>query len=346
MPNILWIVFLPIWLWGCASKMENKSFDETISDYRYEIKDLLDEFSLQEGGVVNFKPAMDYYGLSETRVKELRAGVFESSIAKLSHLNPQGESIPLITHRMWITPNHAPHEAPEIGLTRYIESVRFLKDKGNYTHYFWCLDKSKIPLTLARLKNSEVGHLIKIRELKEIEPKIKGLKTIKLLIRERYFVAATDFIRTNLVFLFGGIYTDLPWTFKTDITPLLRNYDYLVRITKEGPMNLYLDKNLLAAKKGDASLGQWLRLMDNFTQIPLAIRKQTPSMRPQLEWVLAGYTSLFPALIREGALLMPISNTLVESHHFGSWNNHKTSIRFGNSDANESPLDLFQLNKR
>lgn len=320
---------------GCCTE-EPKPF--SYSAYAQEIEPRFTHFNNCGGWYILFPPVMHYYGLTDDYVRTLRAERFKQSLDKLKNLDPAARSIPLITHRIWVTPSEAPHEAPAFGLQNYIESVRFLKDKGDYTHYFWCLDKKAIPQTIRTLKESDVGHLIQVREIKEIAHLMQGNAYIRYLLAHKFYVASTDYIRTNLVYIFGGLYVDLPWRIKQDITPLLNNFQYLMRLL-EIPGGEILDKNFFAARKRDPLIGRWLQLACNLNQLPEDIKKYTPRLRDQLEWVLGGYTSLLPALMEDGALFMPITSTIVENHHFGSW--QKDKANFGNHTTEGAEASLY-----
>lgn len=340
----MFITRLPLALFliliGCTSRNEAPS---TFSwqQYSQDVSTRFEEFNKLTGGVAIFEPAKRYYGLTDDRVRELRHSAMERAAVKLRNLDPAAKSIPLITHRVWVTPAKNPHEVPAFALERYLESVRFLKDKGDYTHYFWCLNKKDIPQTMRTLKESDVGHLIKVREISEIWPQIRSKHHIKYLMDNNYYTSASDYIRVNVVYLYGGIYTDMPWLFKQDITPLLNNFNYLVHIAKFRDDDLMLDKNLMAAQKGDTLLNHWLELMDKFHTIPQDIQELTPGLRRQLEWMMAAYTSFLPAIIEKDALLLPIMEPVVEDRHFGSWN--QDNKKFGNSNLEKATFNLFTL---
>jgi hypothetical protein len=310
--------------------------------YSQDVSARFEEFNKLEGGVAIFEPVKRYYGLTDDRVRELRHSAIERATAKLRNLDPAAKSIPLITHRIWVTSMQTPHEVPTSALERYMESVRFLKDKGNYTHYFWCLSKKNIPQTIRTLKESDVGNLIQVREFSEIWPQLRSKHHLKYLMENNYYTSVSDFLRVNVVYLYGGIYTDMPWLFKQDITPLLNNFDYLVHIAKFSEGNLMLDKNLMAAQKGDALLNHWLELMDKFHTIPQEIQELTPGLRRQLEWMMAAYTSLLPAIIEKNSLLLPLMMPVVEDRHFSSWN--KDNKPFGNKNLDKAnTFNLFTL---
>ena len=309
--------------------------------YIAELKPSTDIFVGSEERGYIFMPVANYYGLTKKIVLQKRKEVFDASFKKLYNLDVNAALIPLITHRLWVTSPKTPCEPPKETVERYIESVRFLQDKGKYTHYFWCQKKIMLPKTIERIEKSDVAHLIKIRELSEIEPLMRCTHLSNVLIDKKYYPAASDFIRTNLIYLFGGIYTDFGWLIKKDITPLLGNFNYLTSIIHELDGSVYLDKNLFAAKKYDHHLDHWLNLMHNCHKLPKKIRDMTPVLRPQTEWMTAGYTSILPALLKNGETLLPINTAIVDILRYTSW--QKSENNFGNANVNTSSFNLFSV---
>jgi hypothetical protein len=232
MKKFIHSLFTALILSACASNHENNSSSPaaqplvteesehkvTVSFYEPRIRDLFENFNNMAWV---YGPVRDYYGLTDDQIRLLRQETFERGLKTLKQLDDHATSIPLITHRIWLTASDKPFDVPEDALERYIESVRFLKDKGTYTHYFWCLDKSKIKKTIATLKNSDVGKLIIVREFKEIKSQLKCLKYINYALHNRLFPTASDFLRNNLIVVFGGIYTVRGWLVNRDITALL-----------------------------------------------------------------------------------------------------------------------------
>jgi len=313
----------------------------TYENYAREIKPEFEKFNNIESYYTIFPPARDYYGFTDAQVRQIRKEKFNQSLDKLYYLDPNARSIPHITHRIWVTSAKNPHEAPAFGVQNYIDSIKLLKGKGNYKHYFWCLDKSKIPQTIKALKKSEVGNLITVREIREVFYLFKCQKYVNFLMKNKYLVAYTDYVRMNLVYLFGGIYTDFTWKIIQDITLLLNNYQYLMRIYYMSSELTILDKNLFAAPKGDLLIGRWLDIASNLGKLPKHIKDMTPKLREQLEWILCGYTNILPALMEDNALFMPITSTIVEKYHLESW--RKESPKFGNNSPEESNQSLYDI---
>jgi len=248
----------------------------------------------------------------------------------------QGDRIPLVTHRIWITNGDNPFEAPQEDLTVYLQSLTKLK--GDWKHFFWCIDPEKIPETIRALKDSPCK--ISIKKLDNIWGKIKGRNIISTYLINNMFGFANDIIRANIVYLYGGGYFDFGSNIDSDLSILFRAYDVII-----SARNGFIDWSFFAFKKGDNILLQYLNYVERAFTLPAEIKalvKFPPQsheiiFKPALSAILDKFITL------EGRLLVvpdhPSSPLQVK--HRSSWLRDKGL--FGNRSIWQSNLNVLEI---
>ena len=282
--------------------------------------------------------AQEMYGISAEDCKRKRAAITErmKQIFYTSHQEEE-DGIPLNTHRMWITSRDYPNEAPSERLDIYLKSLKKLKS-SDWTHHFWCIKKADIPETIKILQGSEVPVLI--HELEEISPEMSIQFIFDAYYEDRQFCIASDVARQVVVYLYGGIYSDLGADFSTDIAPLLKEYDYIFWYNGH-----YLDQTFFGYKKHDPIAKKFLDNLSTLYMMPEKIKALTRDQewRSQIWSSGAHFMTLFDVFStpQHRFLFVPEGpKSLIQINHAGSWFGKGTS---GNKTIAESKLDIMNL---
>uniref|UniRef100_A0A6C0AFJ9 Uncharacterized protein n=1 Tax=viral metagenome TaxID=1070528 RepID=A0A6C0AFJ9_9ZZZZ len=175
--------------------------------------------------------------------------------------------IPHNHHRIWITSNETPYECDESIINIYIKSLDAFDN--SWTHYFWCLDASKIPLTIKKLKEKNI---IIIEFLNLIE----SFRTCKIfwnLYNQNYFTFCSDFIRMEIVNLYGGLYMDLGTEVTQNFNHYINNFDYIFYYEMFTKSVIGIpDICMMALKKNSKLLETYLNIYKEFEFLPEDIK--------------------------------------------------------------------------
>jgi len=157
---------------------------------------------------------------------ENRQNAFEESIL-VRHKNGYTEqSIPPISHKIWLTSEVDLSLPPEEYLINYVKMVNHLPD--NMTHYFWT-NSEKLEAHL-RQKFVTLGAeriFVSRIDVFAMHP-VFGIANT--LIQHRKFVLAADIMKMVILERFGGIYSDLGIVFGEIVVQLMRMSDFGVII--------------------------------------------------------------------------------------------------------------------
>ena len=213
------------------------------------------------------------FGESRGEIISKRRNLLENSSRIFYDLTPKPpNSIPHVSHRIWVT-NLT--EVPETHLKTYVESIQTLGP--SWEHFFWCIDPEAIPKTIAyltemvpKLKIMKIDDVFKVEGEEDAEKKYMfGGRVFRELFTLSAFVATTDILRKNLLLYYGGLYADLGFGYKRDLTPLINTYDLLICFE---PRNKLLDLNCVACAPDWPPLRELLNLLDKLEQFPSEIR--------------------------------------------------------------------------
>lgn len=175
--------------------------------------------------------------------------------------------IPHIHHRVWITNQSSPVEAPSEVMDRYLASVsRFAED---WEHIFWCQNPRKIPKTIARL-----GDKIKIKNVEELIHQNGLTKFYTKLLRHRMFTFASNIARIAAVYNFGGLYCDLGVEWMVSPEEVTDRVDRLVYYNFYPNNEIYLDpdKPMFAAPPQHKAEAKFLSVFRQFLSFPASVR--------------------------------------------------------------------------
>lgn len=236
------------------------------------------------------------------------------------------QKIPKITHRIWLTSSIKPYEIEIEKLDKYINFIS--KFDNEFTHYFWCIDKNSIPTTINYLKKYD----IKICELNLIYA--SGI--FNRYMYENRYTAASDVARFNILYEYGGIYSDFGASIVYDKN--LLKFDYVF-----GQEGYCLGTTIFGAKKNSKILYKICKFMENMDRISENIKNISDNILTP-PWTSIGILTCIADyfLDADNELLLPISynKTYFYVNHMGSWLNSDINKRFGQPNFQKNPILL------
>jgi hypothetical protein len=266
--------------------------------------------------------------LTAEEVKRRRQSIVESSINVFHGLDVQPHySIPHNMHRIWLTRST---EVPETLLQNFVKSAETLRE--GWRHFFWCLDPEKIPNSVSYLKDHVPGIEIKsVREefRKEGGFQLYGERLFNILIENNFFTIASNMLRLNIVFKYGGLYCDMGISFKRNLTPLVDLYDILLyrhqEIRSDG-----LDTGLCAFPPCFPLLQRYLEIIEDPSKIFPGLKD------PKYFLGNLGHHLIEAVLIKNmgsETRLLPLERTyFIENDNQQSWGEKS---KFGNTPFSE-----------
>jgi len=189
------------------------------------------------GFILNLESSFKF--LSVDNVKQKFIGICNSNINK----NRNGVNvIPKIIHRVWLC-SLDNELLPEEKYLATIKATAFNLNEG-WEHYVW-VNSILVEIELKKYF-ADVGNVtIKNYCNEKIDFRLKN--SIALLIKDKKFAFACDKLRIELIYNFGGIYSDVGVHFKSDITCLLQGEPYVFLLGN----SLFFQNSLFGAKKHD-----------------------------------------------------------------------------------------------
>lgn len=199
----------------------------------------------------------------EGNIRKKRIVALQKAQRRLLNLKDSARTeggIPLITHRIWITPSDNPHEVPDTFLEKYFQSLK--SQAGDWRHFFWCIDPEKIPQTIKKLEVS--GKKIEVHVLSEIFPIMRGKFIFDFYMTHALWALAKDIMSYNIVWEHGGLYSDMGLELKEDISSYLRAFDVVFSNNQ-----FYPDMSLFALRVRDPAFDLYLSYLEALkTRIP------------------------------------------------------------------------------
>ena len=246
---------------------------------------------------------------------------FKKSLFTLNNPN-SASSIEHVSHRVWLTNPESSSTPPEWAVDFYLKSVERNPDLD---HFFWCLDKEKIPDAIKKLQASPVK--INIKEVKEVKHLMETASFFDLLMQQGYYVMACDVLRLELLKLHGGIYTDFGYEFRSNITPLLDNFDMVTnQFVGPNPLDTHCDTNILAAKKANPIIVRFLKFMADLDKVRVVKKEICEVYKDRYNlcnpWTHGPYFSAFLySSLRPSDKLLVLSgyDNVVWKNHMGTW---------------------------
>lgn len=286
---------------------------------------------------LSFTMGKALYGLSEEERALKREEIKQTSKKVFFKLyDEQGSRIPHITHRSWFTSTKTPKEPSIKRLNLYLQSLKKLP--SDWEHNFWCIDPTQIPETIKILQGS--GIPIKIRKLEEISETMKAKHVIEAYYDHNQFCLASDIIRHNIVYLFGGVYSDLGTNFVEDLTPYVNAYDLIFPTNSQ-----FIDQSFFAYKKHEPIIKSYLEILDNLYKLPKKIKAVTRNPRENQGWhsppMLMVVVDKFSKKGDRFLFVPEGDKSLMWVDHGNTW----CSINdpFGNISITQSTLDILSV---
>lgn len=253
----------------------------------------------------------------------------------------------LFHHRIWLTYPHNAIEPKEELVQNYIESIILLKTtKQRWKTIFWCLDQQMIPNTIQALKSADIG--IEICDIKDKDWFIHfyGSHLFWAAIDYGLFALAADILRQNILFEYGGIYTDFGSKFLKNPAPFMQCSDLMVHFRKgrKTPGSWWIDQDLIAAKPFNPIISQFLHQIDVlyiFDQISeITSFFNTPWLMNSLTnaHLLTSLLQCFP--MDCSVFIAPDNESIVQAFHQTSWmdGDHKSC-----KDLKKTTMNWFKI---
>lgn len=150
-----------------------------------------------------------------------------------------------LTHKIWLTKKedgHLPNQAMiDILKNHYSELIDF-------KHYLWC-NNTKIGKQIIDLMEID-GLDIELHEICELE-NCKGSEMFNICLKNNLFANACDIARIQVVYKYGGIYSDFGWGMTKYISTYLKNFDIMFNGENAEWCKGYISHNVIYSKKPD-----------------------------------------------------------------------------------------------
>lgn len=288
------------------------------------------------------------YGITKEQAVLMREELFEQSRKiYFSSSRKQIGVIPHISHRMWLTPGDKPSEVPLEQLGYYVQSCRVLNEAhGDWQHFFWCLDLSKITQTIQFLIEADVG--IQVRVMDDLYPRMRAKHVFDAVLKEKLITKAGNIGRLAAIAQYGGIYCDIGIKLKPNIAPLIDCYKALWWLWPANRDNL-LDLCVVGAAPGNA-------IIEGFFDVVDRLWETVDVNDPRLADLVRGVRStdwlsaplIHACLSRYGAGMETLfvgDGSFAESNRLNSWGQWlgEQPTKFGLKPVSQSTLDIFAL---
>ena len=208
--------------------------------------------------------------------------------------------IPAITHRIWITFSSDAKEVPINRLEHYRNSLSFYTNKP-YRHIFWCIDPDKIPETIKIIRNFPI--LVEIRSINAVLDIFICKSLLSKLLRDKVGGFASNIIRKEILYIFGGCYCDIGLQQLTDIDEKLKKTSKLLYIKPCGE----IDVCLMGFSKNNSFLLKNLNLINSLPNQSEEF-KSIPIPRECMQCLTTSYSIMFQLLNENLDLLFILEN--------------------------------------
>lgn len=125
-----------------------------------------------------------------------------------------------ITHKIWLTYMNNPYQPNE-------ETCRLVKQQylnlPNHRHFFW----SNNPRFCKEFIDKFNINSIEVRDISEFID-YPGYRVYKAYLNQKLFANACDIVRLQVVCKYGGIYSDMGFSFKSTIQPIIKNFNIII----------------------------------------------------------------------------------------------------------------------
>lgn len=150
--------------------------------------------------------------------------ILDQKYKNLSAERSDVAKVPYIVHHIWLTHPADPKEIRPQDLAIVIANRRtFGLSAVEWRHIVWTNDKSLIPESVKKLE----AEGIEVRSIYDYKEEIRLWGIIEDSIDKKRWGMASDALRYSIVYLFGGFYSDLNFTFSRDFTEEAHRYNFM-----------------------------------------------------------------------------------------------------------------------
>ena len=242
--------------------------------YDNELASLLKEHGAKCGRASDF---IKYEGLSSSlnNLADISEQLSENLLANKTYSN----KIPYLVHHIWFTNPSNPREININEIKNIIQAKETLgENHSKWSHIVWTNDKNLLPFSVETLENNG----IEVRSIEAYKQEFQLYETVSHFIENKSWGIASDTMRYNILQKFGGIYSDLDFSFSRSVENDMYKYDFFAQ-------NLV---NFFIAAKADHPILNYLvdTMERNFNNTPSYI-----STIPETEiFAKTVYTTLLP----------------------------------------------------
>lgn len=234
-------------------------------------------------------------------------------------------AIPHITHQTWITSETDPKQIPDTHIEATLQ--RWFRLGSGWRHILWVQQEDLLAPSIERLRAGypdlevrEVDqYFLRKGESPEEHPHKKIMRTRKFydaFIHLKTYVTATDMLRKEVLFQWGGLYADMGILFLENLTPLIDRAHgvFYGNVT----INLF-DTTVLGALPGDAALKRYFDIFDKLHTFPELTKDPNPHDYIALVGQLL-YNICYSTDCAEKVTVPLILGKMINNpNHFGSW---------------------------
>ncbi len=280
------------------------------------------------------KIAMNLYGASVQNLNK-KCFIIQQTMTRILDEKPDNKQldIPQIIHRLWITSPSKPC-LPQVD--HYLNSLDVM---GDYEQWFWCLDEDPISMFTYDLK--KLG--IHIKTFKDIHT-FMGLQLFNFFLDHCLFALASDIMRMNILYQYGGIYTDINWKIIRNFSNEIKGFSAIFSHYPKFGTNDYghLDINFLGFLPKHPIPNMYLKTLEKLNEVPDIESMISPHSPGHIHWFSGVFhlSIIVPHFFFSHPILMIKPDVFVQPHQLRTW----LYGSFGNSvlkDLKEHPLSIY-----
>lgn len=201
---------------------------------------------------------LDLYTIDNNRrhiYKNFQSLLFNNDFYYLDHMN---DNVEFNIHRIWLTNLDNPYEINEKNLENIINTYNIYDN----SYYPWkiilWLNTNKLTKTIKYLRDKCPN--IDIRIISENDLKF-AKKIYDSFMKDNLYASASDILRLNVLYIYGGIYLDLGIIFTKDISNLYLESDRIFYYDKFGEIDISIQS--CKYKMNDPMYLQFLSFLDS-----------------------------------------------------------------------------------
>lgn len=160
-----------------------------------------------------------------------------------------------------------------------------------------------------------------------------GRDILNRYLSENRYTAVSDILRFNLIYKYGGFYSDLGT--KLILPSILNKFDYII-----GQEGFCLGTTIFGSKPESNILFKICCFIDNLNRIAYNIRNISDNILTP-PWTSIGIlTCLSDSFLSNNELLLPITynESIFETNHMSSWLKKDKNLRFGQPNFYKNPI--------